>query len=138
LLDYASVDAVGFFRVLEGGFHREGVSLEPVKESGGAEDAGVGELGCVDMGVYVLINSTLMWLLGGRNVGRKKRNGSLAYGWNRRPRERTRLGLPRILSRKNDTEKRSETEQAKSEKVRFRQKTRRTIRSGRPNIGQLR
>lgn len=49
--DAAGVDAAGPRGVREGGFEGEGVTLEPVEEGGGAEDARVGVLGSVDVGV---------------------------------------------------------------------------------------
>ena len=45
------VDFVGLFGGGKGSLEREGVGLEPGEEGRGAEDAGVGMLGGVGMGV---------------------------------------------------------------------------------------
>ena len=50
-VDTAGVDAAGEREGGEGGFEWEGVGVEPVEEGGFAEDAGVGVLGGVDVGV---------------------------------------------------------------------------------------
>lgn len=72
------VDAVGVgrrdggeFGAAEGGFDGEGVVLEPVEEAGVAEEAGVGVLGGVDVGVYwmFLCVSGVCWGVGMCRVG---------------------------------------------------------------------
>lgn len=50
-VDDPGVDLTGFAEVGEGGFEWEGVGLQPGEEGRGAEDAGVGVLGSVDVGV---------------------------------------------------------------------------------------
>ena len=47
----AGVDATGEGKRGERRFQREGVGVEPVEEGGLAEDAGIGVLGGVDVGV---------------------------------------------------------------------------------------
>ena len=47
----AEVDTAGEGEGGEGGFEREGVGVEPVEEGGFAEDAGIGVLRGVDVGV---------------------------------------------------------------------------------------
>jgi hypothetical protein len=51
-LDATCVDRFGFWERSKTAFHREGVGIEPVEESGFAEDTGVGVLGGMDMGIY--------------------------------------------------------------------------------------
>ena len=50
-VDAAGVDAAGEGERGEGGFEWEGVRVEPVEEGGFAENAGVGVLRGVDVGV---------------------------------------------------------------------------------------
>lgn len=50
-LDATCVDRFGFWERSKTAFHREGVGIEPVEESGFAEDTGVGVLGGMDMGI---------------------------------------------------------------------------------------
>jgi len=49
--DAVGVGAGGGEEGGEGGFEREGVDVEPIEEGGFAEDAGVGELAGVDVGI---------------------------------------------------------------------------------------
>lgn len=51
--DAAGVDAVGGGEVGEGGFEGESVFVEPGEEGGAAEDAGVGVLGGMNVGVFI-------------------------------------------------------------------------------------
>lgn len=59
-LDAACVYCFGFGERGEATFHGEGVGVQPVEEGGFAEDAGVGELGGMDMGVC----SLYQWVFG--------------------------------------------------------------------------
>ncbi len=56
--------------VAEGGFEGEGVGFEPVEEGGLAEDAGVGVLGGVDVGVWLWVR------LGIVHTAYRERSGS--------------------------------------------------------------
>ena len=59
--DDAVVDPSGGGEGGERGFQREGVGVEPVEEGRGAEDAGVGVLGGVDVCVFKQLNCLVSW-----------------------------------------------------------------------------
>lgn len=48
----AGVDFAGFGKRREGEFEGKGVFLQPFEEGAFAEDAGVGVLGCMNVGVW--------------------------------------------------------------------------------------
>ena len=57
--DAGRVDAAGFAQGGEGRFEGERVRVEPVEEGCFAEDADVGILGGVDVGVYIFAGSSV-------------------------------------------------------------------------------